>query len=131
MRKLLTILILTGYLSSSTQLIEVLKLPILINHYFEHKAENKHITFIDFLKLHYAETKHYTQHHKEKQLPFKAIPQTAFNVVAINKTDFVESINYNSSTSNYIKHTAHYNSKCISFYTANIWQPPKNCKSSC
>jgi hypothetical protein len=105
----------------------VLKLPILINHYFEHKEENNHITFIDFIKLHYAETKHYAQHHKEKQLPFKAIPQGVLNVVAINKTDFVESINYNFSCANYIKHTAHYTSKFVSYYTANIWQPPKVC----
>lgn len=127
MRKYFIIVILVSYLSSSTQLIEVLKLPFLIEHYFEHKAENKNLTFLQYLKLHYAETKHYAQDHKEKQLPFKTIPQAAFNVVAINKTDFVESINYNFPSTNFIKHTAHYCSKYISFYTANIWQPPKVC----
>lgn len=127
MRKFFTILILAGYLSSSTQLIEVLKLPLLIEHYFEHKAENNNITFLQYIKLHYAETKHYAQHHKEKQLPFKVIPTACFNVVAINKTNFVESISYTVSSTNIIKHTAHYCSKYISYYTANIWQPPKTC----
>lgn len=125
MKKYITILFLAAYLSSSTQLIEVLKLPLLIEHYFEHKAENQNITFIQFIKLHYSENQHYEQHHKEKQLPFKAISQANFNAIAIHKTNFIETVSSNRISNPILKHTVHYSSKYISYYKATIWQPPR------
>ena len=44
---------LTIYLFSFTEVKEVLKIPALIEHYQEHKSENKNISIIGFIALHY------------------------------------------------------------------------------
>lgn len=70
------ILFLVGfYLSVSTPLSEIWKLPILIEHYEEHKSKNQQLSFIDFLKLHY-ESDHLMGHplnhdyEQDQRLPF-------------------------------------------------------------
>ncbi len=126
MRKLIAIFFVSIFLSSSTQFIEVLKLPLLIEHYFEHKAENKNITFIDFIKLHYAENTHYASHHKDKELPFKAFHQGNCISIALLKTDINITIVNSKVPTVPLKHNSFYSSQFLSYYTASIWQPPKN-----
>lgn len=53
MKKAFSILLLSLYLFSTTELYQVLKFPILIEHYFEHKAITPQLTFADFLSAHY------------------------------------------------------------------------------
>ncbi|MDQ8747262.1 hypothetical protein [Elizabethkingia miricola] len=53
MRKYFTIILLVFYLFSSTELSQVIKLPIFIEHFKEHSAVNPKLTLFGFIKLHY------------------------------------------------------------------------------
>lgn len=53
MRKYFTIILLVFYLFSSTELSQVIKLPIFIEHFKEHSAANPKLTLFGFIKLHY------------------------------------------------------------------------------
>ncbi len=128
MKKLIAILFLSIYLISTTELHQLAKLPLLIEHFAEHKQQNNQLSFLEFLNIHYSgETKTDADHEKDMQLPFKShdgcitnfiaanIPPTLSNLVL---KDFPENINSFSPLED-----------CIlsSNYLSNIWQPPKNC----
>ena len=53
MKRHFSIFLLTIYRFSFTEVKEVLKIPALIEHYQEHKSENKNISIIGFIALHY------------------------------------------------------------------------------
>jgi hypothetical protein len=50
-KKLLPILFLSIYLVSVTELHELFKLPQLVEHFIEHKTEDKQTTFLDFFGI--------------------------------------------------------------------------------
>lgn len=81
MKKLLTLVVLSFYLISSTELRELTKLPVLFQHFYEHKALNHEITFTDFIADHYNAVPH-TDNDEERdmQLPFKSLD---FNMLFI------------------------------------------------
>jgi len=67
-KKGIIIFFLLSFLSANTAFGEVLKLPLLIHHYFEHSQEDNDNSIIDFLAKHYIEDinhqyndAHYTQ----------------------------------------------------------------------
>jgi hypothetical protein len=114
-------------LFSTTELGELLKLPILVHHYFEHEEEHDHISILGFLKEHYAElhkteNKHHADHHR--QLPFKTydhsfltgntsiVPSIYSNTEALTLT-LIKSVSFSKDTSFY------------SHFLADIWQPPR------
>ncbi len=52
---------------------EWLKLPVLLDHYQEHREELREISFLDFLTQHYGQADHATADHQhEGKLPFKS-----------------------------------------------------------
>jgi hypothetical protein len=71
----------------NTELHELLKLPFLVHHYLEHKAENPDFTVLNFLKDHYANDKAQSSktNKEHKNLPFKtpdfatSLPVLAFD----------------------------------------------------
>ncbi len=57
---------------TSTELCQLSKSPILIQHYTEHKAADKSISFFGFLKIHYFNgNPHDADYDRDMQLPFK------------------------------------------------------------
>ena len=74
MKKLLAILFVTLYLVSTTELSQVLKFPVLVEHYYEHLERNHQILVVDFLVNHY--NRHLEDHpensdyERDKKLPF-------------------------------------------------------------
>ncbi len=72
MRKISAILFLTVLVFSQTELHQILKLPILVQHYFEHKAESKDISLSQFIVLHYFSGDPVDDDYaRDMQLPFK------------------------------------------------------------
>lgn len=72
MKKLAVILVLFIYLFSSTEAYQLLKLPLLIEHYQKHKHEDAKISFIKFLHIHYLQgVKFDDDYAQDMQLPFK------------------------------------------------------------
>ncbi|KKX48475.1 hypothetical protein L950_0220790 [Sphingobacterium sp. IITKGP-BTPF85] len=73
--KVLAIFFLTTYLISTTELGQLLKFPMLVEHYFEHKEKSPQISVIEFLALHY-EGNHLENHphdddyDQDQKLPF-------------------------------------------------------------
>ncbi len=126
MQKAICILFLGVYLFSSTELRQLLKFPLLIQHYIEHKEQDKNITIWKFLSIHYEEaTVIDIDYSKDQQLPFKStdgysgsalgsfVPTAFYSLV--EKTFKEESVQYIVSNEFLIS----------SVYLSSIWQPPK------
>ncbi|MBP7274287.1 MAG: hypothetical protein KA974_10615 [Saprospiraceae bacterium] len=125
MKRAVAILFLSIYLFATTHLGELLKFPLLIEHYYEHKAQDNSITFLGFLEMHYAHGNvKDADYDKDMKLPFKSInfdigkivyyfqPQLSFTFkkpffIAVHKQKFPRTSVHISSS-----------------YLDAIWQPP-------
>jgi len=104
----------------------VLKIPLLAEHFMEHKNLNQGTTIWDFLIMHYTNNDIiYADHDKDMQLPFKSHDGSIHNIILtfihnpviqtltrpvvidLNEYNLLENISFNST------------------YLSNIWQPPK------
>jgi len=129
MKKFIAIALLSIYLMTATELRELLKFPVLIEHFAEHKSKNRSITLWKFLCLHYADgIAHDAEHDKNMKLPFKS--NSCFNSCTALVFLIVEG-NYISPV---IKFTEErkpainfYTSLVSSSYLKAIWQPPQIC----
>ncbi len=114
---------------SITQLHELLKFPLLVEHYMEHKEQNNDLTLWNFLYMHYAygDVKD-ADYDKDMKLPFKShtnCPTTSLSVsllhsiftFALKKPAFFES-----------KSSFYFGEQfLINAYLSSVWQPPKFC----
>lgn len=128
MKKRIAISFLFIFLCANTELGQLLKLPSLIEHFFDHhKHEDDHaISFIDFVKSHYNENHKHTdtdQHDEHQNLPFKTINTNINTVIAFENQPIISFI---KPISIVINNTVPYHKK---FYTSDvfacIWLPPK------
>lgn len=104
----------------------MLKLPLLLEHYLQHKAENKLITLANFLEMHYATTTVYDDDYaQDMQLPFKAHTEDlCFSIVSVvpNPRYSVE-----PQLTSFIKLTIPLINSSLKTYLSSpdIFQPPK------
>lgn len=125
MRQLLAIALLSLYLFTSADFIELLKLPQLAQHYKEHQSE-ENLSFSEFLHEHYTKGDvNDADHQKDLKLPYKSIDYShsiTFTVLpTIIAFEFEKTVIYEELMlpSNFYT---------IPFYSDNIssiWQPPK------
>ena len=111
---------------STTQLSELLKLPILIEHYMEHKQENKDLSFLGFLEMHYAHgSPHDADYEKDMKLPFKTI--TISNIVSISFCSPIPQFKQNPVVyfKNEKQQFSDYSFAYSSAFLSSIWQPPR------
>jgi len=128
LKKLTAILFLTVYLLSATEAHQLLKLPVVFEHFAEHKKTNKSITFLQFLDMHYMHgCPKDRDYERDMQLPFKtaddciAAISPAFIPAAIQPVT-VPSIEI-PGRNLYIPRDQFIPSS----YLSRIWQPPKSC----
>jgi hypothetical protein len=126
LKKAIAILFLTSYLFSTTQLRELLKLPMLVQHYIEHKAENKNITFLGFLDMHYAHGNvKDADYDKDMKLPFKTITLNASVIAFCQEPNFTFSCTKQIFTTitkqKFPRTSVHFPTS----YLDAIWQPPR------
>lgn len=120
---LLAIYMLAGRATS-----ELLKLPILADHFNEHRQLNKNVDLISFLVLHYqVEDGTDKDAEEDKKLPFKSIEYfgtTSFVTIItpLQVNDFLNP--YLPAPPFYFTHDDDFVS---SQFLASIWQPPRNC----
>ena len=70
---MLSIVLLSAYLISSTEFSQLLKLPLLLEHFNEHKTLNEGTTLWSFMMMHYTNNDvEYAEHEQDMQLPFKS-----------------------------------------------------------
>lgn len=73
MKKLLAYLFLAIYLFSFTEAKQVLRLPVLIEHYISHNEGQQELGVIAFFKMHYWDTPvKDSDYHDDMNLPFKS-----------------------------------------------------------
>ncbi|MBS1525338.1 MAG: hypothetical protein JST19_06805 [Bacteroidetes bacterium] len=128
MKKFSTILLLTAYLFSTTELHQLLKLPVVFEHFAEHQKQNKNISFLQFLDMHYMhgspKDKDYSE---DMKLPFK----TADNCVSSVSPVVIPLLTH--TLENYIVHIPEKEIHITrdelipSSYLSRVWQPPKSC----
>ena len=60
------------YLTSTTEASQLMKLPVILQHYHEHRQQDQKISFIAFLDMHYMHgSPHDDDYERDMQLPFK------------------------------------------------------------
>lgn len=123
LKKFIAISLLSIYLVSTTELHQLLKLPILIEHFKEHKAQNNSLSFLDFLSLHYNQE--FDHDKTDNKLPFKSHS----NCVSMSIVAFI-----NSPFIIHLSKTTFFEPKTLSVYhkvifkssvISTIWQPPR------
>jgi hypothetical protein len=69
-KKWVSILLLGFYLVSTTEGVQLLKIPILIMHFRDHQQQNPALTFVAFMKMHYHHPKKDADYKTDRKLPF-------------------------------------------------------------
>lgn len=130
MKKMFAIFFLSVYLISTTELSQLLKFPVLVEHYIAHKDKNPKISVVDFLVLHY--NNHLENHpqdddyDQDQKLPFivhtdvlsfcfvytAPLSFDIKGVFPVNRKSKVLSFDDNFSENNFL---------------SSIWQPPRFC----
>jgi hypothetical protein len=128
LKKNIAILFLSVYLVSTTEIHQLLKLPFLVEHYFEHRDMNKSLTLGQFLTMHYSgQDIKYADEEKDMKLPFK----TNDGCINASIAPFIPAVHLIA-----VPKTGHTIPRCFtlykeknnhSFYLASIWQPPRHC----
>lgn len=119
-------MLLVLYLLGTTEAYQLLKTPLLVNHYLKHKQENNHITFLKFIQMHYTGDVVYDDDYaQDMQLPFKTHEVDACCLFSVSLP--VSPIEIATTTVHYI--TTLQPSRNIHFKLSNhsfdIFQPPK------
>ena len=121
MKQVISISLLVLYINSYTEFHELLRLPVLLEHYQEHREQVSDMTFFEFLGMHYkSDLSHDKQ---DSQLPFKDAHH-AFTAPAlaipIQKMILVE-----TAPSKEVTHSSAYQESNVAFHFCDIFQPPR------
>ncbi|PJJ79550.1 hypothetical protein [Mucilaginibacter auburnensis] len=128
MKKLTAILILVAYLFSTTELHQLLKLPIVFQHYKEHKAWNSGISFLDFLDMHYMHgSPHYGDYDEDMQLPFKSFDKCLSTTIPVIVPQKIKIAVHQPVKLKKQMRFMLTDDFIPSLYLSRIWQPPKAC----
>lgn len=129
MKSCLTYGILVIYIFAATELHQLFRLPLLVQHYLEHISDDKSMSIADFFEMHYAHGIVYDDDYEDDmKLPFK----THETINHINAQVLVEPIKLNLEDISF--QGAFSNEILISYaqpFIQNpvlnaIWQPPKH-----
>jgi hypothetical protein len=112
---------------TSTSLQQVFKLPLLVNHYYEHKQIDSRTTVLGFLAHHYFEEEEGSDadDSTDQKLPFKSvthyIPPTVINATP-EVSPIGEIVVHQSGT---MQHRPVQKTFISSHILSRIWQPPR------
>lgn len=129
MRRVVAILFLTVVLFTATPMQQLLKLPVLVQHYYEHKNDDTALTLLSFLELHYLSSHDDNDgdNNRDQQLPFKTtdinVAASFLNALPGNNTALTISPNITTKQGLTLADETIVSSQ----YLSAIWQPPKTC----
>ncbi|MEX0635267.1 MAG: hypothetical protein WD135_00760 [Ferruginibacter sp.] len=123
MKKLIYIFYFSIYLLSATEAHQLLKIPVVFQHYAEHQLEDADIIFLAYSNIHYVHGSPQCDK-RNMQLPFKSstdcVGCAGFGFVPLQTEIEINNISLlkkkNHIISNVFTHTS---------YLSNIWQPPQ------
>jgi len=124
MRKVLAILLISIHLTGNTEVGQLLKLPQLLNHFFQHHRQDPDINFFEFIAMHYAGDDGTTADDDiDSQLPCHNPNQSTISVVYSPMLKDPPTIDFS------ICGTREYNSRLLTRITSEhvslILQPPR------
>lgn len=108
------------YMFTTTQLVEVIKMPILIEHFASYKG-----SFVDFIVHHYGGHEKDADWETDMKLPFMQTSDIMFAVSVI--PDLVASESVIFSLEYNISPIRRFNPNLCSNYLSEIFQPPRFC----
>ncbi len=127
MRNVLVFVGLFLYLFTTTEFKQFLKIPVFVDHYFEHKDDNASMGLLEFVSMHYLEGFVIDEDvARDMQLPFRSCDHTgSSSVVALEPSLF-----WMDCSSPFQSYNEQF--RCLtsfdipsSQYIASIWQPPR------
>lgn len=125
MKKLISIVLLTLFLVSTTELYQLLKIPTLVEHYFEHKALNPEMPLVAFLKTHYEHPAKDGDYGKDQKLPFVMHSQPLVLVFTLNQNFEFE---FKKDFLNLLKSPKILSKDedfCLKGFKSSVWEPPR------
>lgn len=120
-RRFLAISLLVLYFNSYTELHEALRLPVLFEHYAEHKMQVSDMSFWEFLVMHYKSDVNHDDH--DGQLPFK-VPGHSF-VAAATAIPVAKFVFKEVQSQAEVIHASTYEETTHASYLQKIFQPPR------
>ncbi|HEY0668126.1 MAG TPA: hypothetical protein VGD22_08140 [Sphingobacteriaceae bacterium] len=125
MKKLAAILFITIHLFTN-EVYQLIKLPVLFDHYEEHKILNPNISFLNYLTLHYVkDSSKDFDHERDMQLPFKMSDHFTAPVVPDFIPDFTASLHVGFRQIFLSKRCISDESSIRTDFLPGIWQPPR------
>ena len=128
-KKYVSILFLVVYmLSAHSEILELAKLPLLKEHFKEHKQWDASLSFIAFIGIHYFEDENpYGDQSRDMEMPFKKpclsfVSSIAGFIVPSAHTVTTSKVVVKERVLKFIVDSSAYSSQ----YLAAIWQPPRN-----
>lgn len=103
---------------------QLLKLSVLVEHYFEHQHLDEDISIADYLSIHYFSDVKHGDHGRDMQLPFKQYSASSliftFSPLPLLPVSSVRLL-YTEDNQQAIYYSLFYKSLAL----FNIWQPPR------
>lgn len=125
MKKIIVILLLSSYFFSTTELSQLLKVPVLISHFVEHQ-ENDNMSLWEYISHHYGGHEKDADWDTDMRLPFMQHSDLLQLTVVTPKNTFtLHPKNNHISSKN--KFSCDNDEFIPSSYLNAIWQPPKFC----
>jgi hypothetical protein len=115
------------YLISMTEFSQFLKIPLLIEHYAEHKEKDQKLSLLKFLSMHYTngDVKD-ADYDKDQKLPFKS-HDGCIGMSLVSALTNSHSVSIRPVYSDYKTYSVYTEIFLSSAYLSSIWQPPKSC----
>jgi hypothetical protein len=124
LKRIIAGFLLFTFLFTQTELHQLLKFPMLVEHYLEHRAANRNISVSVFLAMHYLnDSPADKDHDRDMQLPFKSTDCCAAAVTFAFSFDSAIYIPLPDVIT--IEHPSFTRAEYPSAQTAEIWQPPR------
>lgn len=127
MQRFVIISLLCTFIAIQTPLHEVLKFPLLVSHFLEHKEEDHSMSLLKFLHIHYTQkTVVDADYDKDMQLPFKDCSTPIFFTLSTLSNKYQIPIHLPAPESKKL-----FSVKSDAFLSSalpdKIWQPPRAC----
>lgn len=89
MRRFSVILVLAAYLTSFSEFHQFLKIPVLVQHFIEHRQEDPSISFVKFLSIHYnGKFTRDDDYQRDSQLPFRTMECMVYSIPIVEWQHF-------------------------------------------
>lgn len=123
-RKFLVLFMFSIYAISTTELIQLLKMPVFVSHFIEHKNNDTKMDLIGFVVHHYGGHEKDADWETDMRLPFMK-PSDVLSVVSI-PIPFEDYAILKNQIKVFAKYTDAYQEPHIAkSMLSSIWQPPK------